>query len=321
LIEEWLDIKGFERYYQVSNKGRVRSLDRVLLKNNGHTERRRGQIMSQMIDKDGYLTVGLRKDNKKTTYGVHRLVAKAFIPNSDNLPEVNHKDEVKSNNKVDNLEWCTTLYNINYGTAIDRRTLFNKNRPMLVYQDGCFIKEYENIISLCNEMNIDLSIFNARDFYFKFDNYIFAYKDNHDDIPIHIDQIRISSKMTKYMVTYDLKGNIIKEYMNIDALIIELKTTVHAIRKIMDSDKIYNNMFIRSYKNYQDIKNNIDVLKLTRSIIVQYDSNMNKIKEWSNANEIKTVLGYDNSQICKCTRGEIKQSYGFIWNREIKELN
>lgn len=110
--EEWRDIDGYEDLYQVSNMGRVLSLKF------NHTEN--NPKILKPIELLGYLVVNLYKDGKMKSFKIHRLVAKAFIPNPDNLPEVNHKDENKFNNVVDNLEWCTTKYNINYGTAISR---------------------------------------------------------------------------------------------------------------------------------------------------------------------------------------------------------
>lgn len=105
MIEIWRNIEGYEGLYQVSNLGRVKSLkfkDERILKcgNNGR----------------GYLFVGLSKHNKVKHHYIHRLVAKAFIPNPDNLPEVNHRDEDKTNNNINNLEWCNHIYNMNYGT-------------------------------------------------------------------------------------------------------------------------------------------------------------------------------------------------------------
>ena len=111
-MEIWKDIEGFEGLYQVSSLGKVKSL------NFNHTKKEK--ILKHGSSKEGYLRVNLCKEGKVTTHTVHRLVAQAFIPNPDNKSQVNHKDEDKTNNKVENLEWVTNKENINYGTRIER---------------------------------------------------------------------------------------------------------------------------------------------------------------------------------------------------------
>lgn len=107
MIEIWKDITGYEGLYQVSNLGRVKSTQYF----HGTNER----ILKPISTHNGYFRVHLRKDGKLKTFKIHRLVAEAFIPNPDNLPQINHKDEDKTNNRVDNLEWCSARYNCNYG--------------------------------------------------------------------------------------------------------------------------------------------------------------------------------------------------------------
>ena len=104
--EIWKDIEGFEGKYMVSNWGRVKSLN--------YNKTGKERIMKPHDNGYGYLDVQLYKDGKVKHCRVNRLVAMAFIPNLDNLPEVNHKDENKYNNCVDNLEWCTSQYNTEY---------------------------------------------------------------------------------------------------------------------------------------------------------------------------------------------------------------
>lgn len=115
--EIWKPVVGYEGLYEVSNLGKVKSLGNTL-----KCSRFRGieTIMRQEVTELGYCRVALRKDRKYKHWSVHRLVAIAFLPNPDNLPVVNHKDENPKNNRVDNLEWCTHQYNINYGTARQR---------------------------------------------------------------------------------------------------------------------------------------------------------------------------------------------------------
>lgn len=112
IIEEWRPIEGYENY-QVSNYGRVKSL--------GNDKTRKEKILKQGKKKDGYLQVNLYKEGKMKPFLVHRLVATAFLDNPSNLHCVNHKDEDKTNNCVENLEWCTHQYNSNYRTCQQRR--------------------------------------------------------------------------------------------------------------------------------------------------------------------------------------------------------
>ena len=121
--EIWKDIQGYEGLYQISNLGRVKSLERIIITNNGITKKISEKILKPYLKGNGYYNIVLRKDSKTKCYFVHRLVAKEFIPNPDNLPQVNHKDENKLNNNVDNLEWCTSKYNNNYGTHNERHAL------------------------------------------------------------------------------------------------------------------------------------------------------------------------------------------------------
>lgn len=117
-MEEWRDVKGYEGMYQISNYGRVKSLGRIDRLGQKVDEKMR----NQQIDKNGYKSVMLSKDGNRKRYLVHRLVAEAFIPNPNNYPQINHKDENKINNKVNNLEWCDRKYNMNYGTRSKRQS-------------------------------------------------------------------------------------------------------------------------------------------------------------------------------------------------------
>ncbi len=128
--DTWKPIEGYEGLYEVSNLGRVRSLDRVVMQPNPHDGKmqpvtRRGTFIKQFKANSGYMCVMMSSGNRKYRNNfVHRLVAGAFLPNPHNLPEVNHKDEDKTNNRVDNLEWCERMYNVYYG---DRK----KARPVI----------------------------------------------------------------------------------------------------------------------------------------------------------------------------------------------
>ena len=145
--EIWKDIEGYEGYYQVSNLGRVKSLERTINHKTcyGGLYHIKERILKLKIEKDGYFRIGLKKGKIKKYYRVNRLVAQAFIPNPNNYPIVNHKDENPLNNNVDNLEWCTQKYNVNYGNGISKR---KKKISIKINQydlDGNFIKTWGSI--------------------------------------------------------------------------------------------------------------------------------------------------------------------------------
>lgn len=147
MLEVWKDIQGFEGIYQVSNLGRVRN---ILYFNGGRDKKeprckREIRILKLKIRRDGYYEVHLSSGKKDYYPVVHRLVAAAFIPNPENLPVVNHKDENKTNNCVDNLEWCTAKYNREYGTGLLRSHEGHK-KPILQLdkKTGEIIKHWDS---------------------------------------------------------------------------------------------------------------------------------------------------------------------------------
>ena len=157
--EEWKDIQGYEGLYQVSNQGRVRSLGMRFIRSNLKPYTRPPRFLKYHASKCGYLCVELCNHGYTKRYVVHRLVALAFIPNPNNLPEVNHKDEDKTNNCVGNLEWCTHKYNSTYGSRADRikNTLMKTGRSKAVLMcdiSGNVIRKFGSISEACREMKI-----------------------------------------------------------------------------------------------------------------------------------------------------------------------
>lgn len=134
--EEWRPIVGFEGLYEVSNKGKVKSLN--------YSRTKKSRIMKATKYSNGYMVVQLCKNKLKIHKSVHRLVAETFIPNPNNYPQINHKDEDKTNNHVNNLEWCTAKYNSNYGTG-KYRCVTNKKKKVYQYdKNGNLVKIWDS---------------------------------------------------------------------------------------------------------------------------------------------------------------------------------
>lgn len=115
MIEKFKPVKGYAGIYEISNMGRVKSLSRVVERKDGNTRVTEDRIILPFLTKCGYHQIVLCKDGVRKKHLIHRLVANAFIENPNKLPIINHKDENKLNNRVDNLEWCSAYYNLRYG--------------------------------------------------------------------------------------------------------------------------------------------------------------------------------------------------------------
>ena len=160
VFEIWKDIQGYEGHYQVSSKGNVRSLDRYI-ECRGTYRFQKGKTLKPYINKFGYRQVILYDKNGYKLHRINRLVAQSFIPNPNNLPQVNHKDEVKTNDCVNNLEWCTCLYNLTYNDLHHRRNNMNnkKSKQVVQIKEGKVIATYPSINEAartlkCNSGNI-----------------------------------------------------------------------------------------------------------------------------------------------------------------------
>lgn len=237
--EIWKDVKGFEGRYQVSNLGRVRSLGfkwKVYNHPSGsYIElNRKGKILKLTIGKRfGYCEVNLANmDGIIKKYKVHRLVANTFLPNHNNLPIINHKDENKTNNVVcfnpdgsidtdhTNLEWCTSLYNLRYGTRIERvQKAANEPRMRRINQydfDGNLLHTYKSIAEASRETGISkrsISHVCKNTFRHSANGYIFRFSD--DDSPwVDYDSVKChgNKERMRAIDQFDINGNFIRTY-------------------------------------------------------------------------------------------------------------
>jgi len=173
--EEWRDVTGYEGLYQVSNTGKVKSLDRYVKARSDSKMIKRGTVMKLQESHKGYCIVSLHKENNIKSFSVHRLVAEAFIPNPMRKPQVNHKDCDKKNNMVSNLEWCTQDENMRHASdngiynnksskqlsAIRKNQLIaSEKRKKAVNQysvDGLFIRQFASMTEAEKETGTSLS--------------------------------------------------------------------------------------------------------------------------------------------------------------------
>ena len=146
--EIWKNIEGYENY-QISSFGRVKSLN---YKRTG-----KEKILKQRKDENGYLRVEICKKGGRKNYKVHRLVATAFLTNPNNLQQVNHKNEDKQCNCIENLEWCTQKYNINYGTHNERCAKALSKPIVQLSLNGEFIKYWKSAKQAERKLNINCS--------------------------------------------------------------------------------------------------------------------------------------------------------------------
>ena len=166
--EQWKSIDGYVGIYEVSNLGRVRGVDRVYMRKNGSPYRKKGVVIKPSVSNSGYLFVALRNNNTRRNFYVHRLVASAFISNPNNEKEIDHINGVKTDNRAENLRWCSRSGNLTNPLCVARRSgensfLFGKtgatsfrSRAIDQYSiDGNFIRRWDSLAQAYEECKYD----------------------------------------------------------------------------------------------------------------------------------------------------------------------
>ena len=301
--EIWKPIEGFDSY-EISNLGNVKNI-------------KKDKELKKQLNK--YYSVGLYDNNGKCHKKlVHRLVAQAFIPNPNNLSIVNHKDENKLNNRVDNLEWTTLEENILYSVKSHPNDIRYKgaNKKIIQYDlKGEYIKIWDSIIEAAKYYKLTVTSIsyclngrckNSGGFQWKF------YSEN---FPLNIESCENNCHRKVKIIQYDLEGNYIKTWNSIKEIknILGIKTPYRiseCCKGLLDN---YNGYIWKYYSD--NFLKKIEVKKLR---ILQYDLNGNLLNIYEDIPKALTsVKGVSEKMIIDCCNGLRKKAYGYIWKKEI----
>ena len=256
--EVWKRIPGFEKYYEASNLGKIRSIKRIRLQGSGVTTLT-PCILSAKLDRNGYFQVHLSCDGKSVTKKVHRLVALAFLPNPHNLPCINHKDEDKKNNYIcvnadgsidlmkSNLEWCTYKYNSNYGSGIARK-VESTNKAVYSYNiyngetiEHRSIKEASKLLKLNPSAITAVCKKKKRTTH----NYIFRYKGE----SLTDEDIESAKSFRKAVIMLSMDGKFIKEFDSMTDAARETNTPLSCITLCCNGKQRYSKGYKWIYRN------------------------------------------------------------------------
>ena len=323
--EEWKDIEGYEGYYQVSNFGRVKSLDRYVK----DTKRNcfnfvKGRIMSpSSADKKHYMQVGLSKNNKVIHYLIHRLVAQAFIPNPNNLPQVNHKDENKENNRADNLEWCTAEYNTNYGTRALRQGISSGKTVYQYNKEGVLENTYHSERYASKEIGVSSTSIHACCVgkIVTVKGYIWSHKE------LNTEEVRekINNKYCcKKVYQYTKDGDFIKEYKSTTKAEEETKVKSGDIWRSCVGKQKTAGGYIWSYNEMtkDQVMGKLESkLKLHSNVnkreIYQYSLDGSFVRKYKDTREACMLNStFTKHGIAAACAGRIKTHKGYVWSRE-----
>lgn len=304
--ENWLPIKGYEDLYEVSDQGNVRSIDRMIFQQ-GRFQRYKGSVISPFKNNGGYLCVRISKDNKKKSFTVHRLVAEAFIPNPNNLPQINHKNEDKTCNSVENLEWCDCRYNLMYGTLPEKRKSRCCQTICMYDKHGRFVRSIRSARDAERELGISHSTILdcCKGKAYSAGGFIWRFKRDTNGEPI---KPQTHAKMPREVDQYDLHLNFIASYKSI-----------HAAAKANGCNAEGVGVCCRTVGKtcggyYWAFKGAVPKKKSSRKVI-KYDLQMNFVEEFDSLTDACNSIGGNSKRagMKQCIYGKNKQAYGYIW--------
>lgn len=306
--EIWKPVVGYEGLYEVSNYGRIRSIDRTVFQQ-GRIQRYSGCIMSPFVNNHGYYSIRLSKNNRKSTFSVHRLVAIAFIPNPHNYPVINHKDETHTNNCVSNLEWCTQKYNVNYGTVRERVSESNGMKVAQYDLDGNLIGFYKSIKDASRKTGVCTTSINGCVLgkYYTGGKFIWLATEKPSEKIIPKFSKRYRGKISQY----DMDMNLIAKYNSGREAAIKTgfshENICSCCRGILKSYKGYKWRYNGEKAEYNSLHKNqraIEQLSLDGSVIKRFESIAAAAKSF----QLK-----DSACIKNCLCGNSKTSLGYKW--------
>lgn len=324
--ERWKDIKDYEGIYQVSTQGRIRALTRCYTDSLGRTVSRRGKMLNVRISSQtGYPSVNLSKDGVAKTNSVHRLVAEAFIPNPDRLPCVNHKDESRDNNIVENLEWCTYQYNNTYGTAVDKKVASlvkfheehsDDTKAVVQYTTkGERVREFQSLKHAEEEFGLyKNSCITACCFHNTKTAYGFVWRFKGE--PFSLEEHK-PKRHQKYVIKRDSSGNEVARYESVSDAARENGFNRHVLQKtnvidgfVYEVEKKDNEFVPKGHKGARP-----DLIGRGTKRVYQYTKNGEFVAEYESIKAAAIAMGSEkrSSDIINCAKGNIRSAFGFDW--------
>jgi len=327
--EIWKDIPGYEGFYQCSNMGRIKSVDRIIKFKRPQDRFERNQFLKGTIIKMSmygqYYICHLKRNSKSKAIKVHRVICAIFHPNPDNLPEVNHINEVKTDNRAVNLEWCTRVYNANWGTAIQRAKIKRANNP-LIYSpvcqydlDGNFISEYKSITEAERETGILSSNISGVCLLKRSTSaggYIWTYSGDNETLQKILQRRnKPIPSVQKSVCQYSFEGRYIKTFSSIKEASCEVGISCDLIVNCCNH-KGYQRTAAGFKWEYEDVPNRDELAKkqcrrIERRTIICYDVDWNFVAEYPSQRAAASGLGLDSSNVSRCCRGILATCKGY----------